>query len=34
MLWRPRGIVSSRVPDVVLRDRKVISGALVKEGVG
>ena len=34
MLWRPRGIVSSRVPAVVLRERKVISGDLVKEGVG
>lgn len=34
MLWRPRGIISSRVPAVVLRERKVISGDLVKEGVG
>jgi branched-chain amino acid transport system permease protein len=34
MLWRPRGIISSRVPAVVLRERKVISGDLVKEGHG
>jgi branched-chain amino acid transport system permease protein len=34
MVWRPRGLVSSRTPSVVLKKRKAISGDLVKEGTG
>jgi branched-chain amino acid transport system permease protein len=34
MLWRPRGLVASRVPAVALRERKAISGSLVREGAG
>jgi branched-chain amino acid transport system permease protein len=34
MVWRPRGLIASRAPTVVLKERKNISGALVKEGVG
>ena len=34
MVWRPRGLISVRQPTVVLRERKAISGALVKEGHG
>ena len=34
MVWRPRGLIASRAPTVVLKERKSISGANVKEGVG
>jgi branched-chain amino acid transport system permease protein len=34
MIWRPRGLVSTRSPTVVLKERKAISGSLVKEGHG
>jgi branched-chain amino acid transport system permease protein len=34
MVWRPRGLVSSRAPTVVLKERKAISGDLVREGAG
>ena len=34
MVWRPRGIVSSRAPTVSLGKGKAISGDLVKEGHG
>lgn len=34
MIWRPRGLVSSRTPTAALKERKVISGDLVKEGAG
>ena len=34
MVWRPRGIVASRTPTVVLKEKKAISGTLVKEGAG
>ncbi|MDR4307970.1 high-affinity branched-chain amino acid ABC transporter permease LivM [Chelatococcus sambhunathii] len=34
MVWRPRGIVSSRSPSVFLKERKAISGSLVQEGHG
>lgn len=34
MVWRPRGLVSTRQPTIVLKDRKAISGALVGEGKG
>ena len=34
MVWRPRGLVSSRSPTVFLKEKKAISGALVQEGHG
>ena len=34
MIWRPRGLVSVREPSVVLKQRKSISGSLVREGHG
>jgi branched-chain amino acid transport system permease protein len=34
MIWRPRGLISERSPSVILKERKRISGSLVKEGHG
>jgi branched-chain amino acid transport system permease protein len=34
MIWRPRGLVSSRTPSISLKESKAISGTLVKEGHG
>jgi branched-chain amino acid transport system permease protein len=34
MIWRPRGLISTREPSLVLKERKVISADLVKEGHG
>ena len=34
MLWKPRGLVSTRDPSIALGERKAISGSLVKEGHG
>ncbi len=34
MVWRPRGLIASRAPTVILKERKSISGTNVKEGVG
>ncbi|MBP2152054.1 high-affinity branched-chain amino acid ABC transporter permease LivM [Xanthobacter flavus] len=34
MVWRPRGLVSSRMPTIFLKERKAVSGSLVKEGHG
>jgi branched-chain amino acid transport system permease protein len=34
MVWRPRGLISVREPSVILKERKAISGSLVKEGHG
>jgi branched-chain amino acid transport system permease protein len=34
MIWRPRGLISVRQPSVVFRERKSISGSLVKDGHG
>ena len=34
MIWRPRGLVSVREPTVVFKERKSISGSLVREGHG
>ena len=34
MIWRPRGIIATRAPTVVLKETKTISGSLVKEGAG
>jgi branched-chain amino acid transport system permease protein len=34
MVWRPRGLVSSRTPSVALKESRAISASLVKEGHG
>ncbi len=34
MIWKPRGLVSTRSPSVFLKERKAVSGDLVKEGHG
>jgi len=34
MVWRPRGLVSTRTPSVALKKRRAISGDLVGEGHG
>jgi len=34
MIWRPRGLVSTRAPSVFLKERKIIAADLVKEGHG
>ena len=34
MIWKPRGIVSAREPSIFLKERRAVSGGLVKEGHG
>jgi branched-chain amino acid transport system permease protein len=34
MVWKPRGLVSTRAPSIFLRQRKAVSAALVSEGRG
>jgi branched-chain amino acid transport system permease protein len=34
MVWRPRGLIETRAPSLFLKERKAISGSLVKEGHG
>ena len=34
MVWKPRGIISARLPTVFLKERKAISADQVKEGAG
>jgi branched-chain amino acid transport system permease protein len=34
MVWRPRGLISTRDPSVFLKERRAIAGSLVKEGHG
>ncbi|HEY8567204.1 MAG TPA: high-affinity branched-chain amino acid ABC transporter permease LivM [Beijerinckiaceae bacterium] len=34
MVLRPRGLISNRDPSIILKERKAISGSLVKEGHG
>ena len=34
MIWRPRGLIATRDPSVVLKERKTIAASLVKEGRG
>jgi branched-chain amino acid transport system permease protein len=34
MIWRPRGLIATRDPSVFLKERRVISADLVKEGHG
>ncbi len=34
MIWKPRGIIATREPSIILKERKTISGDMVKEGHG
>ena len=34
MIWRPRGLISTRDPTAFLKQRKAVSGSLVREGHG
>lgn len=34
MIWRPRGLIATRDPSIFLKERKAVSGSLVKEGHG
>ena len=34
MIWKPRGLISTREPSVFLKERKAIAADLVKEGHG
>jgi branched-chain amino acid transport system permease protein len=34
MIWRPRGLISTRQPSIFLKERKIIAADLVKEGRG
>ena len=34
MIWKPRGLISTREPSVFLKERKAISADLVQEGHG
>ena len=34
MIWKPRGLVSSREPSVYLKEKKAVSADLVAEGEG
>jgi branched-chain amino acid transport system permease protein len=34
MIWKPRGLISTRAPSVFLKERKVVSVAHVREGRG
>ena len=34
MIWRPRGLIATREPTIFLKEKKSVSGSLVKEGHG
>ena len=34
MVWKPRGLISTREPSIFLKERRAVSGSLVKEGHG
>ncbi len=34
MIWKPRGLISTREPSIILKESKAISGDLMKEGHG
>ncbi len=34
MIWRPRGLVATRLPSIYLKERKVVSAEMVSEGRG
>jgi branched-chain amino acid transport system permease protein len=34
MVWRPRGLVTTREPSIFLKERKIVSAEMVAEGRG
>jgi branched-chain amino acid transport system permease protein len=34
MIWRPRGLVATRMPSVFLKERKIVAAEFVAEGRG
>jgi branched-chain amino acid transport system permease protein len=34
MLWKPRGLISTRAPSIFLKERKIIGSDMIKEGHG
>ena len=34
MIWKPRGLISTRQPSIFLRERRAVRSDLVKEGHG
>ena len=34
MIWKPRGLISRRVPTVFLKERKAIDASMVAQGEG
>ena len=34
MIWKPRGLISTRQPSIFLRERRAVRADLVKEGHG
>ncbi len=34
MIWRPRGLISTREPTIILKERKAIAADLIKQGHG
>jgi branched-chain amino acid transport system permease protein len=34
MIWKPRGLVSTRLPSIFLRERRAVAADMVKEGHG
>jgi branched-chain amino acid transport system permease protein len=34
MIWRPRGLIATREPSVLLKDHKAIAADLINEGHG
>jgi branched-chain amino acid transport system permease protein len=34
MIWKPRGLISTRTPSIFLRERRAVKASLVKEGQG
>ncbi len=34
MIWKPRGLISTREPSIFLKERRAVSGSFVKEGHG
>jgi branched-chain amino acid transport system permease protein len=34
MIWKPRGLIATRAPSAFLKERKAITGAMLKEGRG
>jgi branched-chain amino acid transport system permease protein len=34
MVWKPRGLISSRQPTVALREKKTVTADMISEGHG